>query len=77
MREGGVVIDAIEIPTLDCLKIRVVSWHLVKAPIAAMRENVFVGKDAGNIVWRANGNDVEKKSPTGFKASGYFFERIR
>jgi hypothetical protein len=75
--EGVMVIDAIEIPTLDCLKILVMSWHLVEAPIATMRENVFVGKDTGNVIGQANGDDMEKESTPRLQAGGYPLEGIR
>ena len=77
MGEGGTVIDAIEIPALDRLKIPVMSWHFVEAPIAAMREDVFVGENTGNIVWRANGDDMEKESTPRLKTGGYSLEGIR
>ena len=55
------IVHAIEIPAFHRSEILVMSRNRIKTPEAAVRENIFVGINAGDVIGSANGNDVQEK----------------
>src|SRR5262249_27831018 len=69
------VVHAIEIPAFYRSEILVIGRNRIKAPITAVRENVFVGVNAGHVIGSANRDDVKEELPTGLQEGGKFSER--
>src|SRR5437773_7783110 len=62
--QGFGIVHSIEIPTFYRSKILVVGRNRIKTPEAAVRKDVFVGKNARDVIGSANGDDVKKKLST-------------
>lgn len=76
LRERFGIVHAVEIPTFYCSEILVIGRNRIKAPVTAVRENVFVGINAGDVIGSADGDDVKEKFSTRLQEGSKFSERI-
>ena len=54
------VIEAIQIPSLDGFEVFIQAWNGIVVPVPTVGEDVFVSVNAGDIVRRAESNNVNK-----------------
>ena len=76
LRQGLVVIRAIDIPTLHRLQVTIMVRDGIMVPIPSMGEDILVGEPRGHVIRGSHRDDVDQSLALGLEQGGQLLEGL-